>query len=52
MARVRDTDTRRIYRSLASPKPTRRIVMVTNPYRFQSRLVKRFKKCLHQAART
>lgn len=42
MARQHDADPRRTYRSVASPRPTRRIVLVRNPYRFQSRLVKRF----------
>jgi LysR family hydrogen peroxide-inducible transcriptional activator len=31
----------RVYRSLAGPPPTRRIAMLWNPYRFQSKLVQR-----------
>lgn len=42
MARQHDIDSRRIYRSIGAPKPTRRIVLVWNSYRFQSRLAKRF----------
>ncbi|MDZ4684234.1 MAG: LysR family transcriptional regulator [Planctomycetaceae bacterium] len=42
MAATLDTCPRRIYRSLSGPKPTRSIVLVTNPYRFQSRLSQRF----------
>jgi LysR family hydrogen peroxide-inducible transcriptional activator len=38
MARALDNCPRRIYKSLAGPKPTRKIVVVTNPYRFQSKL--------------
>lgn len=46
MARALDTSPRRIYRSLAGLRPTRKIVMVTNPYRFQSKLISSFKQCM------
>lgn len=42
MAQRLDHSTRRIYRSLSGRKPTRKIAVVWNPYRFQSRLVKAF----------
>ena len=42
MARDTDHDPRRVYRSLAGERPTRRIVLSWNPYRFQSRVQKRF----------
>jgi len=47
MARLRDESARRIYRSLANPKPKRTIAVVWNPYRFQSRLLKAFREHLH-----
>jgi LysR family hydrogen peroxide-inducible transcriptional activator len=43
MARALDVSGRRVYRSLHGAKPTRRIVMAWNPYRFQSRLLKSFR---------
>jgi LysR family hydrogen peroxide-inducible transcriptional activator len=42
MARDADRDPRRVYRSLSGERPTRRIVLSWNPYRFQSRVQKRF----------
>jgi LysR family hydrogen peroxide-inducible transcriptional activator len=39
MAQRLDHSTRRTYRSVSGPKPKRRIAMIWNPYRFQSRLV-------------
>ena len=42
MARDRDTDPARAYRSLAPPMPARTIVMAWNPYRHRSRLVAAF----------
>lgn len=42
MASDADRDPRRIYRSLSGERPTRRIVLSWNPYRFQSRVQKRF----------
>lgn len=46
MARETDQSDRRVYRSLSGKKPTRKIGMVWNPYRFQSRLVKAFSEVL------
>ena len=43
MARVLDQSDRRVYRSLSGKKPTRKIAVVWNPYRFQSRLIEAFK---------
>ncbi|ELP32936.1 transcriptional regulator, LysR family [Rhodopirellula baltica SWK14] len=43
MARRLDRSKRRVYKSFVSPRPTRRIVCVTNPYRFQSRLFAEFR---------
>lgn len=50
MARKLDTSDRRVYRSLADSPPTRTIVMVTNPYRYQSKLQQKFQAMLRQAA--
>jgi LysR family hydrogen peroxide-inducible transcriptional activator len=44
MARAVDDSDRRIYRSIAGPKPMRTIALVWNPYRFQSKLLERFKR--------
>ncbi|MDB5347336.1 MAG: transcriptional regulator, LysR family [Schlesneria sp.] len=44
MAAKLDTSHRRLYRSLAGPKPTRKIVLVSNPYRFQSQISQAFKR--------
>ena len=43
MARVLDQSDRRVYRSLSGKKPTRKIAVVWNPYRFQSRLIEAFR---------
>lgn len=51
MARHLDTSKRRSYRSLSGTKPTRKIVMVSNPYRFQSRLLQGFKQLLRSTER-
>ncbi len=48
MARNRDTCGSRVYRSLTGQKPTRTIVMISNPYRYQSRLVRSFQEHLQQ----
>jgi LysR family hydrogen peroxide-inducible transcriptional activator len=48
MAQRRDQSDRRVYRSLANPKPMRTIAVVWNPYRFESRLMKAFRAHLHQ----
>ena len=50
MARERDESPRRVYRSLASPPPTRTIALVWNPYRFQSRLAAAFFETLRDYA--
>ena len=52
MARRRDRDPRRVYRSISHPRPTRTIVLVWNPYRFQSKLTNRFKECVRQVAKS
>lgn len=46
MARVRDETNRRVYRSLSGTKPIRKIAVIWNPYRFQSRLLESFKERL------
>jgi LysR family hydrogen peroxide-inducible transcriptional activator len=46
MARAGDFSNRRVYRSLSGTKPTRKIIMAWNPYRFQSRLLNAFKEQL------
>lgn len=51
MARCLDPSQLRVYRSLVAPKPSRRIVMVTNPYRYQSKLQKQFEESLRTQAR-
>ena len=48
MARSRDQSDRRVYRSLSGPRPTRRIAVAWNPYRFQSRLLKAFRDHLRR----
>jgi LysR family hydrogen peroxide-inducible transcriptional activator len=48
VASALDSSARRVYRSLSGAKPTRRIVIAWNPYRFQSRLVEAFKQRLRQ----
>ncbi|GAA4445777.1 LysR family transcriptional regulator [Novipirellula rosea] len=47
MARAIDKSNRRLYRSLAGPKPMRTIAAVWNPYRFQSKLLQEFRKAMH-----
>lgn len=44
MARARDASRDRHYRSLAGPKPTRTIVLLTNPYRYHSQIVRSFRE--------
>ena len=44
MAAERDNSARRVYRSLDGTKPTRSVIMVTNPYRYKSRLQKSFEE--------
>ena len=52
MAQQLDQSDRRVYRSLSGRKPTRKIAVVWNPYRFQSRLVKAFREQLRQHKRS
>lgn len=42
MVRKLDNSPNRIYRSLSDPRPLRSIILATNPYRFQSKLLKAF----------
>lgn len=51
MARKLDQSDRRVYRSMSNPKPIRKIAMVWNPYRFQSRLLQAFQERLREYAR-
>lgn len=46
MAQQLDCDGRRVYRSISGDKPSRKVVAVHNPYRFQSRLVAAFLQAL------
>ena len=48
MARKIDQSDRRVYRSLSGKKPTRKVAVVWNPYRFQSRLLQAFREYLSQ----
>lgn len=48
MARELDQSNRRVYRSIYGRKPTRKVAVVWNPYRFQSRLIKAFRDRLCQ----
>lgn len=48
MARQLDQSSRRVYRSLDGKKPTRKVAVVWNPYRFQSQLLTAFRECLRQ----
>jgi LysR family transcriptional regulator, hydrogen peroxide-inducible genes activator len=48
MARHVDQSDRRVYRSFTGRKPTRKIAVVWNPYRFQSRLLKAFRERLRR----
>jgi len=50
MAARLDRDARRTYQSLAGEPPTRTIAIATNPYRFQSKLQKRFIEHLREMA--
>lgn len=50
MARELDTSNRRVYRSLADIKPTRKVALCHNPYRFQSKLLVRFRDCVRRYA--
>ncbi|WP_437185333.1 LysR family transcriptional regulator [Planctomicrobium sp. SH668] len=52
MARQRDQSDRRVYRSFTSNQPTRTIAVVSNPYRFQSRLMKALRELLRNGNHT
>lgn len=52
MAQRLDNSPNRQYRSLTGPKPSRKIVMVTNPYRYQSKLQTKFEESLREHARS
>ena len=51
MARQLDTSDRRVYRSLSDVRPTRKIALCYNPYRFQSKLLARFRECVKEYSR-
>lgn len=51
MARKLDQSDRRVYRSMSGIKPVRKIAMIWNPYRFQSRLLQAFQERLRTYAR-
>jgi LysR family hydrogen peroxide-inducible transcriptional activator len=48
MARRVDQSDRRVYRSITGKKSTRTVAVVSNPYRFQSRLIQAFRQQLHK----
>ncbi len=48
MARLRDNSPTRVYRSITGEKPTRTIVLISNPYRYHSRLMQAFRKHLQK----
>ncbi|EDL61214.1 LysR family transcriptional regulator [Gimesia maris] len=52
MARQLDKTDRRVYRSISGNRPTRKIAVVWNPYRFQSQLLLEFRKRLHEYSQT
>jgi LysR family hydrogen peroxide-inducible transcriptional activator len=52
MARALDDSDRRAYRSITGPKPTRKIAMIWNPYRFQSYLLRKFKELVRESDST
>jgi LysR family hydrogen peroxide-inducible transcriptional activator len=51
MAHEVDSSDRRIYRMVSNPTPARTIVMVWNPYRFQSHRVESFKECVRNVSK-
>lgn len=51
MARRIDQSDRRIYRSISGLKPKRTIAVISNPYRFQSKLIEVFKQKLKKYAK-
>jgi LysR family hydrogen peroxide-inducible transcriptional activator len=46
MAKRLDTSDRRVYRSIAGTRPTRKIAILSNPYRFESKLLAAFKNVI------
>jgi LysR family hydrogen peroxide-inducible transcriptional activator len=50
MARALDTSDSRVYRSISDVRPTRKIALCFNPYRFQSKLLVRFRECVRRYA--
>ena len=52
MAQRLDRTRRRVYRSIAGPKPQRTIAAMWNPYRFQSRLIAEFRRSLKEYSET
>ncbi len=48
MARKLDTSRQRVYRPVTHPRPTRTVVIVWNPYRFQCRRFVRFREFLRE----
>lgn len=51
MARLLDHSKQRVYRSISGVKPTRKIVLVSNPYRYHSRLVQAFMAQVREAGK-
>ncbi|MEM6328758.1 MAG: LysR family transcriptional regulator [Planctomycetota bacterium] len=51
MARAMDASPARVYRQVTTPKPTRTIAAVWNPYRFQSKLLKALRERLRVYAK-
>lgn len=51
MARKLDQSDRRVYRTLSGKKPTRKVAVAWNPYRFQSRMLEAFRGQLRQDVR-
>ena len=48
MAVTSDESKRRVYRSLSGKRPSRTVAMIWNPYRFQSRLLEKFKHVVRE----
>lgn len=49
MASARDSSTARVYRSLSGTRPSRTIALISNPYRYHSTIVRRFREHLTRA---
>ncbi|MEM6979378.1 MAG: LysR family transcriptional regulator [Planctomycetota bacterium] len=52
MSRKRDASNNRVYRSISGNPPKRTVAMVWNPYRFESKLVHRFRDFVQQYAKS